>query len=180
MSGWNGVEGRALATGLLLVTSLVGCGGGGGDGGGDDGGGGSTSSSATTGGADNEFPNSCELFTQADAAEYGDLGMGDRSSSDAADVCNYTASSGTDILWISVGVSIEAAYDSGVSNYDEVYADGTKSAVDYGDEGYIWVIDGESAVLVKAPPYSVAVSTVLPDDAEGAARAITQQVLAKL
>lgn len=164
-----------LWTAPLLAISLAACGDDA-----DDGSGSAENGAGNGAGSETGLPNSCALFTEADTAPYGGLGEGRQTSTSAIDLCIYTATIDGEIRQVSVAVGVEASFAPGVDDYDELYADGTKTTAEYGEESYVYVTDTSTIVMVRQPPYSVIVSVRLMQGAEAAAHDVTEQLLAQL
>lgn len=170
---------KALVVGLLLVSGLVSCGGddGGGDGGSD---GNGTANGSTGGNSTGGFPNACELFTEADTADYGGLGEGNRTSNDQVDLCIYTANIGDETRQISIGVYPDVAFDVTVEGLDRVHADSTKSTANLGMESYLWVSERRAQMAILEPPYTLDVSVLLMEGREAAVQDVAETALSRL
>lgn len=166
----------------LLSGALAGCGG--------DDSGGDTSNSGSggvEGGGGSGLPNACELFTEADTAEYGGLGVGSHTSA-AIDICIYTETINNEVLQISVVIGPDEGYAPALGGLDQGYDASEKSAASYGDESFMFVRaddtggsspDSRGDLIILRPPYYVQVSTRLNDSAT-ALQDIAQTVLGRI
>ena len=182
---------RRLWAAVLVAGWLIGCGGDDGDSGSSGSGGSSSGDTSGTGGvtADtpnpNGLPNSCELFTEADTAEYGGLGEPKRTMV-ASDHCIYTDTVDGQVRQISIDVFSSSGYSQTVEDLDAIYieddfySDAIKTPGTWGEESVIYQTEpgGGGAVLVRQEPYTVWVSTKGLLEAD--LRAIVEKVLSRL